>query len=120
MIGAIDGRLRRNFRPVALIGGALALSSALPADAADVPELLAAKRCNACHETHATLLGPPYAAIAARHRTGDDGIVATLAHKIVLGGGGTWGVVPMVPNEHVTLEEAQTMVRWILALEPAQ
>lgn len=40
-----------------------------------------------------------------------------LARKIVLGGGGSWGLVPMVPNEHVTLDEARAMAEWILALD---
>jgi cytochrome c len=66
-----------------------------------------------------TLIGPSYIAIATRYRAGDRGIVEVLALKTVLGGGGNWGVVPMVPNEHVTLEEARAIVKWLLELEPA-
>ena len=43
--------------------------------------------------------------------------VEVLAQKIIIGGAGNWGVVPMVPNEHVSLEEARTISRWILDLQ---
>jgi len=79
--------------------------------------LLVEKRCNACHDASKTLIGPPYVAIATRHRGDKDEMVEVLARKIVLGGG-AWGVVPMVPNDHVTLEEARAMARWILAIRP--
>jgi cytochrome c len=84
----------------------------------DIPALLAQKHCNACHDMRSTLIGPSYTAIATRYRAGEAGSVEVLARKILLGGGGNWGVVPMVPNEHVTLGEARAIVRWMLDLEP--
>lgn len=102
---------------IALLTSSLAMSSASAAD--DVGALLTAKRCNACHEMNAMLLGPPYLAIASRHAAQKDAVLEVLARKIVLGGGGNWGVVPMVPNEHVTLDEARAMARWILDAKPA-
>jgi cytochrome c551/c552 len=97
----------------------LALLASVPAFAAeDLPALLSAKRCNACHDATAMLIGPPYVAIAARHRQNKDEAVEVLARKIVLGGGGNWGLVPMVPNEHVSLTEARAMARWILEVQP--
>jgi cytochrome c len=91
---------------------ALCLSSS--AFAGDVAALITQKRCDACHDVTATRIGPPYAAIALRHRADKESMVEVLARKIVLGGGGNWGVVPMVPNEHVSLDEARAMARWIL------
>jgi cytochrome c551/c552 len=41
-----------------------------------------------------------------------------LAQKIISGGGGNWGLVPMVPAPHVTLEEARLMAGWILDFVP--
>jgi len=120
MIGTLDWRFRRGCRGGATLGAALWLLASVPASAAEVSELLIEKRCNACHETNATLIGPPYVAIAARHRSEEEGVVEALARKVVLGGGGNWGVVPMVPNEHVTLEDARAMVRWILAIDAVQ
>lgn len=75
------------------------------------------KRCVACHDLTKTLLGPSYMAIAARHAANRDLMVDVLAYKIIVGGAGNWGVVPMVPNEHVSLEEARAISRWILNLQ---
>lgn len=102
-----------------IIGALLAIGVAPVVFAADVPTLMKQKRCDACHDVAATRIGPPYVAVALRHRADKDNMVEVLAHKIVLGGGGNWGVVPMVPNEHVTLDEARAMARWILE-RPAQ
>jgi streptogramin lyase/cytochrome c551/c552 len=88
--------------------------------AADVPGLLQQRRCVACHDATAGLIGPPYVAIAARHGAEGPGAVEVLAHKIVLGGGGSWGVVPMPPSDPMPLEEARVIARWILAQKPVE
>jgi cytochrome c len=98
---------------------ALTLGAAPIRAADDIPALLTQKRCDACHHMSSALIGPSYIAIATRYRADKEGIAEVLARKIQLGGGGNWGVVPMVPNEHVTLEDARAIVRWILAIEPA-
>jgi cytochrome c len=73
-------------------------------------------KCYACHAPDEALIGPPYKAIAARHAGEDrDMITTVLVRKIINGGGGTWGVVPMVPNEHVSEADARRLVRWILS-----
>lgn len=73
-------------------------------------------RCYACHSLSETSLGPPYIAIAARHASRRAIMVDVLARKIVHGGGGNWGLVPMVPNQWVTIDEARQMADWILSL----
>lgn len=85
----------------------------------DVAALVIEKRCNACHEMNAASLGPPWQAIAARHAARKDLMRDVLASKIVHGGGGNWGNVPMVPNQRVSLDEAKRMAGWILSLSPA-
>ena len=87
-----------------------------PESSRDGEALASAKRCNACHTIDETLLGPPYRAVAARHADERALEIEVLAHKIVHGGAGNWGVVPMVPNEHVSLDEARTIAAWILSL----
>jgi cytochrome c len=93
----------------------------LAAESLDIATLAEQQRCNACHHESEPLLGPPWIAIAARHAAQaevmGDGIVEVLAQKIISGGAGNWGVVPMVPNEQVTIEQARAMARWILELE---
>jgi cytochrome c len=104
---------------VAAATAVLTFSLSSSAFAADVTALMTQKRCDACHDLKATRIGPPFVAIALRHRADKENMVEVLARKIVLGGGGNWGVVPMVPNEHVSLDEARAMARWILD-RPAQ
>ncbi len=82
--------------------------------------LVKQRRCYACHNATQNLIGPSYQTIAARYAAerepaARDAVVSSLAEKIIKGGGGNWGVVPMVPNEHVTAAEAERMARWILA-----
>lgn len=95
---------------------AACLPAATTADDADVEALLTERRCDGCHNRNEALIGPPYRAIAARHAGQGSHMVDVLAAKIVAGGAGNWGPVPMVPNEHVSAEEARAMARWILGL----
>lgn len=86
---------------------------------ADGERLAQEYRCYACHDMTEALIGPPYQAIAARHASQKDIMEKVLATKILLGGGGNWGVVPMVPNEHVPEADARVITRWILGLSSA-
>ncbi|MYA30889.1 MAG: c-type cytochrome [Gammaproteobacteria bacterium] len=80
--------------------------------------LLREKGCHACHSMDVVLLGPPYTAIAALHSARKEVMLEVLIEKIISGGGGNWGMAPMVPNDHVTEDEARAMTEWILSLEP--
>ena len=82
----------------------------------DGENLVTSKMCYACHQLDGASLGPPWRAIAARHGARRDVMVEVLAGKIIRGGGGNWGLVPMVPNQRVSEEEARVMAEWILGL----
>jgi cytochrome c len=100
----------------AVIVTANTLSAALVhAAEPDGAKLAQDMKCYACHAPERALIGPPYKAIAARHKAEQALMVDVLARKIVRGGGGNWGVVPMVPNEHVSEDNAKALARWILA-----
>lgn len=99
------------------IAGLGLLPLTLQAAQPDGEQLAKAMKCYACHSVDEPLIGPPYRAIAARHKAEDKALMETvLARKIIHGGGGTWGVVPMVPNEHVSEENAHQLAQWILSL----
>lgn len=100
-----------------LAGGALLAASPLQAAEADGAKLFEQARCYICHQTDKVSLGPPLKAIAARHAARKDIMTDVLARKIVHGGGGSWGVVPMVPNQWVSLEQARVISEWILTLK---
>jgi cytochrome c len=114
----------RNRRPGALAptpahiarvpAAAPAVAARPAAPARDGAALVRTMRCYGCHDLQDPLLGPPYKTIAARYRSDRETMIDVLASKIVLGGGGNWGVVPMVPNEQVSREQARTIARWIL------
>jgi cytochrome c len=74
--------------------------------------------CYACHQMESVSLGPPWQAIAARHDTRKELMTEVLAGKIVRGGGGNWGNVPMVPNQRVSAEQARIMAEWVLEQTP--
>lgn len=93
------------------------LAAGQESGAVESPPVLKAKRCYSCHAVDKNLIGPPYQAIAAIHAANKEVMRDVLVQKIIHGGGSNWGLVPMVPNPHVTQEEAREMVDWILTLQ---
>src|SRR5581483_5138389 len=81
-------------------------------------DLALKKHCDECHAVEATRIGPPFVAVAIRHGGEGPAAVEPLAQKIIHGGAGNWGDVPMIPNERVSLEEARALARWVLGLAP--
>ena len=101
-----------------------ALLSALPAAAmaADaglrqgLSPLAAHQHCDECHAMKEARIGPPFVAVAARYATEGDAAVNRVALKIINGGAGNWGAIPMVPNERISMDDARAIARWILTL----
>jgi cytochrome c len=60
-------------------------------------------------------VGPAYKDVAAKYKD-DKGAADRLSAKVIKGGGGVWGVVPMPSNPQVTDAEARKLVAWILSL----
>ena len=75
--------------------------------------LAAAKNCMSCHAADKKLVGPSYKDVAAKY-AGQRDAVDKLAVKIIKGGSGVWGPVPMPSNAQVSQEEAKQLVSWIL------
>lgn len=94
----------------------MAAAGIVMAGQAQADEALAkAKNCMSCHALDKKLVGPAYKEVAAKYK-GDAKASAMLAAKIKAGGKGTWGPVPMPPN-NVTPEEAGKLAAWVLALK---
>ena len=83
------------------------------AHAATPEELAKSKNCMACHAIGTKLVGPAYKDVAAKYK-GQKDAEARLAQKVMKGGGGVWGPVPMPPNA-VSDAEAHTLVKWVLS-----
>jgi cytochrome c len=87
----------------------------LVAPAAQADEALAkGKGCTACHANDKKLIGPAYKDVAKKYK-GDAKAPDLLATKIVKGGQGVWGPIPMPPNK-VTDDEAKKLAAWVLSL----
>jgi len=76
--------------------------------------LALAKNCMACHAVDRKLVGPSYKDISKKY-AGQKDAAAMLAGKIIKGGAGAWGAVPMPANPQVSEAEAQRLVTWIMA-----
>jgi cytochrome c len=91
------------------------IAAALLAAPAFADQALAtAKNCMACHAADKKLVGPSYKDIAAKY-AGDRTAVDKLAQKIIKGGSGVWGPVPMPANAQVNEAEAKKLSAWVLA-----
>jgi cytochrome c len=79
-------------------------------------ELAQAKNCLACHAVDKKLVGPAYKDVAAKY-AGQKDAVDNLATKIMKGGSGVWGPVPMPANTQVNEAEAKKLAAWVLTLK---
>jgi cytochrome c len=96
----------------ALLAAALpALLAASPALAN--PDLAQKKNCMTCHMVDKKVLGPSYKDVAAKY-AGQKDAVDKLAQKVMKGGVGTWGQIPMPANPQVSEAEAKQLVQWVL------
>jgi cytochrome c len=96
--------------PVLALG--LAVATISPAFAS--ADLAQKKNCMACHALDKKLVGPSYKEVAAKY-AGQKDAVDKLAVKVVKGGAGVWGPVPMPANAQVSDAEAKTLVAWVLS-----
>jgi cytochrome c len=94
----------------------VALSALAAAPAFANPELAQKKNCMACHALDKKVVGPAYKEVAAKY-AGQKDAVDKLAQKVIKGGAGVWGAVPMPANTQVSDAEAKTLVTWILSLK---
>jgi cytochrome c len=77
--------------------------------------LATAKNCMACHAVDKKLVGPSYKDVAARYA--GQNATDKLAQKIMKGGSGVWGPVPMPANAQVNEAEAKKLAAWVLSLK---
>jgi cytochrome c len=95
-------------------------SAAKPAEAAPAAgngkELIAKSDCLTCHKEDAKVIGPSYKEVAKKYEASDAN-VKLLAGKIIAGGQGVWGEIPMSAHPQVSQADAESMVRYILSLK---
>ncbi|HUQ96306.1 MAG TPA: carbohydrate-binding protein, partial [Chitinophagaceae bacterium] len=75
--------------------------------------LIARSDCKTCHAQNQKLVGPSFVQIATKYKN-NSGTVSRLAGKIINGGAGVWGQVPMTAHPQLSAKDAATMVQYIL------
>lgn len=94
-----------------ILGTALAALVSSPAFAS--ADLAQKKNCLACHAADKKVIGPSYKDVAAKY-AGQKDAADKLAQKIMKGGSGVWGAVPMPANPQVNEAEAKQLATWVL------
>lgn len=99
---------------IAAAMGVMLSCSAHAVDAEKAKALAQSKNCLACHAVDKKLVGPAYTEVAKKYK-GNKDAQAALIKKVMNGGGGVWGTIPMPPNP-VKEDEAKLLVEWVLSL----
>ena len=94
---------------------ALALCAVSAPSWADLA-LATSKNCMACHALDHKVVGPAYKDVAAKY-AGDKNAVAKLTKKILNGGSGVWGAIPIPANAQVNEAEAKQLAAWVLTIQ---
>ena len=97
---------------LALFLAAAAVPACLPAYANE--ELAKKHACLACHAVDKKLVGPAYKDVAKKYGS-DAKAVDALAVKIVKGGSGVWGAIPMPATPQVSEADAKKLAAWVLS-----
>jgi len=92
--------------------GLMVAGSAL---AADMPDLAKKNNCTACHAIDKKVVGPAFADVAKKYK-GDAGAKANLVSKMIKGGGGVWGAMPMPANPKLSEADSAALVDFVLGL----
>ena len=79
-------------------------------------ELIKGSDCFTCHANERELVGPSFISVSEKYAATEKNL-KMLSKKILDGGKGHWGKVPMVPHPSLPKDDAETIVRYILLLK---
>ena len=80
-------------------------------------ELVVKSDCLTCHKINEKATGPAYKEVAIKYDHAADTTISSIAGKIITGGAGVWGAIPMTPHPQVSQADAEQMVKYILLLK---
>jgi cytochrome c len=81
--------------------------------------LVDASDCKTCHHSTNKLVGPSHTDVAKKYEF-TKANVSYLADKIINGGSGVWGEIPMSPHTDVSKGNAEKMAMYVLSLDGEQ
>ena len=88
--------------------------SGTPATLMPAADLFKKQNCFACHAANSKLVGPSLAEIAIKYKNQPTS-EAMLTEKVIKGGAGVWGAIPMPAQNQLSTADSQALVKWILA-----
>jgi len=104
-----DGARRENSESIAI--------STSASDKVSAGERLISKSdCMGCHNKVNKIIGPSYLSIAQKYKPTEKNVNA-LADKIINGGTGVWGTMPMSAHPSMKKSDAVLMVKYILSVK---
>lgn len=121
LIGACSNNNSNEKKEPATVGPAPVAAPAPVADLTANPDykkglvLVAKSDCLTCHKTDAKLIGPAYKDVSAKYEHTEANI-ELLAGKVLKGGSGVWGAIPMTPHPQLSLEDAKQIIKYIFLL----
>ena len=78
--------------------------------------LVDASDCKTCHHATNKIIGPSHTEVAKKYDF-TLGSVRLLAGKIISGGQGVWGEVPMTAHPDISQADAEKMAMYVLSLD---
>ena len=78
--------------------------------------LMEASDCKTCHHPTNKIIGPAHAEVAKKYEF-TQANVTYLADKIINGGSGVWGEIPMTPHVDISRADAEKMAMYVLSLD---
>jgi cytochrome c len=78
--------------------------------------LVDASDCKTCHHPTNKIVGPSHTDVAKKYEF-TQANVSMLAGKIINGGSGVWGDIPMSPHTDVSKADAEKMAMYVLSLD---
>ena len=79
-------------------------------------DLIGNSDCRTCHLIEEKNIGPAWRDVANKYADSANA-VEYLSHKIINGGAGVWGQVPMAPHLTMSQEDAETLAKFVLLLK---
>ena len=78
--------------------------------------LIAGSDCLTCHKISEKNIGPSYKDVAAKYDNTEEN-VKMLAGRVIKGGSGNWGAIPMTPHPQLKQEDVEQMIKYIFLLK---
>jgi cytochrome c len=79
-------------------------------------EIIKGSDCITCHKFREKLIGPSFVEVANKYEFNLT-IINKLSDKILKGGKGSWGDLPMLPHPSMSKEDAIIVTKYILLLK---